>query len=349
LLTEDKSQAGDKGVTLLAFTRAVADLHAAGDRFDQHGSEAELKKVHEAFAAIEKLYPEEVLAAARALASRYRCPMHPDVTGAKGDLCRKCGMPLDSQVRLSPFTLPEGARPATIVKASIHTDAPLTPGTKVTARLHLNNRTGEPIVPTDLREVHTQKIHLLIVDGSLTDYHHEHPQPTGLPGEYAFSFTPQRPGPYRAWADVQPYMTGIQEYARADISAPSKSEPVTDTTQRLTAKADGLRYELHFASAPKVNQPVTGELRVTGADGKPCTQLEPTMAAFAHLVAFHSDGVTVLHIHPQGTRVLTSTDRGGPVLTFQFYAPKPGFYRLFSQVQLGGAQKFAPFGIQVAP
>jgi hypothetical protein len=42
-------------------------------------------------------------------------------------------------------------------------------------------------------------------------------------------------------------------------------------------------------------------------------------------------------------------NRGGPVLTFQFYAPKPGFYRLFSQVQLGGTQKFAPFGIQVEP
>ena len=59
----------------------------------------------------------------------------------------------------------------------------------------------------DLIEVHTQKIHLLINDASLTDYHHEHPKPTDMPGEYAFAFTPSNPGPYRIWADVVPAST----------------------------------------------------------------------------------------------------------------------------------------------
>src|ERR1700733_11310452 len=40
---------------------------------------------------------------------------------------------------------------------------------------HLN--TGRPVTLTDLKEVHTQKIHLLIIDDSLEDYSHVHPRP----------------------------------------------------------------------------------------------------------------------------------------------------------------------------
>jgi hypothetical protein len=118
------------------------------------------------------------------------------VTGKKNALCDKCGMPLDTFVRLSPFVLPEGARPAKIVKASVNTNEPVQVGARTNARLYLTNLLGEPILATDLREVHTQRIHLLIVDKSLSDYHHEHPNQTGKPGQYDFSFTPQKPGPY---------------------------------------------------------------------------------------------------------------------------------------------------------
>lgn len=34
---------------------------------------------------------------------------------------------------------------------------------------------------------------------------------------------------------------------------------------------------------------------------------------------------------------------------FRFYAPKPGYYRLYSQVQVGGTPRFAPFGLTVQP
>jgi hypothetical protein len=348
LLSEEKKTAtGGKAETLLSFARAVADLHEAGDRFDQPACEAALKKVKQLFSAMEQLYPSDVLNAARSLASRYCCPMHSDFAGKKADLCAKCGMPLDAQVRLSPFVLPEGARPAPVVQARIEMDAPLKRQEKVTGRLKLASRTGDAILLSDLREVHTQKIHLLIVDTSLTDYHHEHPQPTAVPGEYAFSFTPTKPGPYRAWADIQPYLTGIQEYARVEIPAGTNGEALPNTIPRLTAVADGLRYEIQFDSELKANQPAAGELHITRADGSPCRELEPTMGAFAHVVAFHQDRATVLHIHPQGSGALAPTDRGGPILRFQFYAPKAGFYRLFSKVQLGGEQKFAPFGIRV--
>ena len=53
---------------------------------------------------LEKLYEPAVLDQARALAQRYQCPMHPDVIGMKGETCPKCGMTLDTQIRLSAST-----------------------------------------------------------------------------------------------------------------------------------------------------------------------------------------------------------------------------------------------------
>ena len=347
---KDSSAPSEADSALLAFTREVAALHAAGDAFDQSASEAELEKVRTAFANMQKFYGRETLEAARDLAHRFRCPMHPEVVGKKNDLCPKCGMPLDTLARLSPFQLPEGATPAKMIKASVATDEPLQVGVKAQAHLYLRTLLGEPVLPTDLREVHTQKIHLLIIDESLSDYHHEHPEVGKTSGEYNFSFTPKKPGPYQVWADVQPYLTGIQEYAPAKISAPANGEALSDQAEKLTASVGGLRYKLSFAALPiKAGEPVTGKVRILREDGTPVTELEPVMEAFAHLVAFHADGKTVLHMHPKGMRRLTSNDRGGPELEFQFYGPKPGFYRLFVQTQMKGQQNFAPFGIIVQP
>jgi hypothetical protein len=99
----------------------------------------------------------------------------------------------------------------------------------------------------------------------------------------------------------------------------------------------------------KVDQPSQARLRVTSLDGTPFTRLEPVMATYAHLVGFNEDYKTVLHMHPNGSQLLTPKDRGGPELEFQLYATQPGFYRLFAQVQIKGVSKFIPFGINVAP
>jgi hypothetical protein len=184
----------------------------------------------------------------------------------------------------------------------------------------------------------------------LTDYHHEHPVPTRNPGEYSFSFTPSKPGSYRVWADVRPYPLGLQEYAMTDIRAATTGEPLTNRTVIFKATVDGLNYELILAQKTiQVGRPALARLRITTADGKGFTQLEPLMATFAHLVGFNQDYKTVMHIHPKGAPVLDPAARGGPELEFQIYALQPGFVRLFAQVQIEGRSRFAPFGLQIAP
>src|SRR6267154_2582893 len=88
----------------------------------------------------------------------------------------------------------------------------------------------------------------------------------------------------------------------------------------------------------KWRERVQQRLRVTETNGEPFTRLEPVMATFAHLVGFNEDYQTVLHMHPMGPPVLRRSERGGPELEFQIYALRPGFVRIFTQVQIGGVQ-----------
>ena len=298
------------------------------------------------YTEFEKLYDPRLIEQARALANQYRCAMHPEVVGSKGTSCPRCGMPLNSQVRLT-LEATNTAIPARMVKARVQIDAPLQVGVRVMGHLTLTSLGGEPITPDQLREVHTRKIHLLIIDGSLTDYHHEHPTPSAVPGCYDFSFTPQKPGTYRVWADVQPVATDVQEFAMTVIPADTRAEPLRIEPDCLTNTVNGLHYTIEFEQPVKSGEPVQATLHVTQADGSGYGQLEPIMGAFAHIVGFRDDRTSALHIHPELARPLHPNDRGGPDLRFRFYAAKPGFYRLFVQVQRNGQSEFVPFALNI--
>lgn len=349
-----KSAAPDSGaqkVDWTVFVRDVSALHTAADATQEEACDALMERLDGEFQKLQENADPALLQAAHQYAERFTCPMHPDVIGSRGDRCSKCGMPLDQPVVLLPSSLGGATSLVTqnAVRATISTDGPLEPGKPARAVLHLRRTHEAPVTIDELIETHTRKIHLLIVDASLTDYHHEHPQPNGTPGDYAFEFTPRKPGPYYAWADLRPLPLGLQEYDRTIIAGTGESESITDKETRLVADSEGFHFELTIEKGGiKVRQASDAKLCVT-REGKDFDQLEPVMGAFAHLVGFNEDGETVLHMHPMGAPVQKESDRGGPVLEFKIYATKAGFTRLFVQVQIDGRQVFAPFGLQVLP
>lgn len=344
------NRSGEFKASLTEFCSRVSALHLVADLDQQASSETELRKVLESFAKVKAYFSNEVVAQAQAYVETFTCPMHRDVVGKRSDLCPKCGMPLDQVARVLPSGSGFPSVGQKTVRASVTTAAPLTVGEPVAALLKLQRPNGDAVSPSDLIETHTKKVHLLIVDSSLTDYHHEHPVPTRNPGEYSFSFTPRKPGSYRVWADVRPDPLGLQEYAMTDIPAATSGEPLTNRNVNFKANADGLNYELILPQKTiQVGRPISARLRVTSADGKGFTQLEPLMGAFAHLVGFNEDYKTVMHMHPKGSLVVDPAARGGPELEFQIYALQPGFVRLFAQVQIDGRSRFIPFGLQIAP
>jgi hypothetical protein len=287
-----------------------------------------------------------------ARAAVYSCPMCRGVREFSADAtCFKCGMKLVPRVIPASSLYNTPGEPSVVLTPRL--DAPLVPGRAAQVTIKFARRKDvAPVLSDDLLIVHTERIHLLIVDESLSDYQHIHPAPAKVPGEYEFTITPTRPGPHRVFADIVPAASNVQEYAVCDLPGEAAHGDSLERAGLATSSAvEDLRFQIQWNTAglalqPK--QPVSASILVSTTDGRPFAQLEPLMGTYAHLVAFHEDRQTVLHIHPAGgADPQTPQDRGGPRFGFRWWAPKPGFYRLYVQVQAGGKQVFAPFALEV--
>lgn len=205
-----------------------------------------------------------------------------------------------------------------------------------------------PVPPELLKEMHTEKVHLLIIDDSLTDYSHIHPKPTKEPGVYEFDWAPtKKDANYRMWADLHPLDTDQQEYAIADLTA-SQTKGTIDKTPSSESTLDGLTFKLSFENPElQAGKATMGKVTITDDKGKPVTNLEPLMGAFAHIVGFSYDFQSIVHIHPMGKEPTNPSDRGGPDLQFHIEPEKAGFLKLFVQVKINGKEIFAPFGLVV--
>ena len=224
-------------------------------------------------------------------------------------------------------------------------DGTIAAGKTVRIGLKLSRRAdGGPVSFADLAVAHTKKLHLLIVDPSLSDYQHIHPEEGATAGNYSFLFTPKTSGGYRVWADVVPVATGKQEYVRTDFGKTSPAK--IDRAESTQATVDGYVFTLNWESEPKAGRQTMGTVTVT-KDGAPFAGLEPIMAAFAHIVAFPEDFESVLHVHPMGKEPERESERGGPTLQFHLETGKPGFVKIFAQVRIGGRELYAPFGVRV--
>jgi len=283
----------------------------------------------------------------------YSCPMCRGVRelDSKKD-CFKCGMALVPRVVPASSVYNTPGKPSVLVTPAL--DAPLTVGKPARITIKLTRaKDGKAVTSDDLLVVHTEKIHLLIVDETLSDYHHEHPVPVEPAGTYSFGFTPRKPGKYRVFADIMPRESNVQEYAMCELAASTPDgNPVEKQGSPTSSGAGRLRFQLVWNSGGRplrAKQVVDATITISDENGKLFTLLEPVMGTYSHLVAFHEDHQTVLHIHPVGAEPQTPADRGGPKFYVRFWAPKPGFYRLYVQVQADGRQWFAPFALNVDP
>ena len=242
-----------------------------------------------------------------------------------------------------------GASPAT-VQSEILPVENRAAGKSVPTVIRLTGADGKPLSLDQLEVAHTEKIHLLVIDQSLTDYHHLHPVAGDKPGEYRFDFAPKFGGTYHVWADLVPKATGKQEYSKTTVKVEGPAGTPNNSVN-TTADVDGYRFSLTTEkNAPlQAGKATLVKVKVTGPDGRDFSKLEPVMGAFAHMVAFPADLGSVTHVHPMGTEPKTNAERGGPELSFHVEADKPGFQKFFLQTQIGGKEKFAAFGLNVEP
>lgn len=264
----------------------------------------------------------------------------------------KAGNAIEFCDPLNPQFIPVVAARSPVTMA-IATSTPATSGQTVNATITLKTGSGKPVTPEDLLVSHTRRLHLLIVDPTLEDYQHVHPDPSGRAGEWTFAFTPRRTGAYRIFADFTPAATARGLYASVDLEvsgAPGHAgvaNPATASRVRRGAETGDYRFTLTPAqNPPRAGQPIDLRFAVARADGG-AVPLEPVMGAFAHLVAFDPTRSGFAHLHPMETDLLKRPDATQPVLNFKLTIPTAGTYVVWAQVNLGGKEMFVPFDLEV--
>ena len=233
--------------------------------------------------------------------------------------------PVDMQISLS-------GEPATGVEQKVTLEL-LTPG-------------GMPIAPHELAITHTEKLHVMVIDPSLEDYHHVHPQPEGISGKYTFTVTPKRAGTYRVLVEMVPLLTRRQVIATGTIDVKG-SEREIDFERRSESTVDGIHFVLK--GVPELIR--TGidyrfDLDVLTVEGD-AVMLEEIMGAKGHMVAFDAERKGFAHMHPLDSVVSKQSVDSGAGLAFLFNVPNPGWYRVFSQIQVAGREVFGSFDVWV--
>jgi hypothetical protein len=237
------------------------------------------------------------------------------------------------------------------VALTLKTAAAPTAGREVQVTLRMTTANNKPIAPEDLVVMHTRKLHLLIADSSLTDYQHLHPEPTRVPGEWSFTFTPTLGGIYRIFADFTPAATNRSLYANVDLVVAGEQLSTPELAAAMTPSWIGQRDAYRLELAPATRQIRAGQatdlkFSVTNTGGG-AVGLEPVMDAYAHLVAFDTARSGFAHLHPMDADPGVAPDSIKPTLSFKITIPAAGRYVIWAQLKINGREKFVPFWFDV--
>ncbi len=205
----------------------------------------------------------------------------------------------------------------------------------------LRDAQGKPLTPNDLATIHTKKIHTMIVDSSLNDYHHLHPVYDPASGLFTCQFTPQSGAPYKMWNDLTLNGANQSTPIVCDLPSSARYSIPAHISQQSRVTAGDARAEITSDAPLRAGTAAMLTITLRDGAGQPLTHLEPIMGAYAHLAAFSADGQHFSHIHPVGY------DNGA--LTFHLTPEIAGGHKFFLQIQRDGAVQTIPFGQVIAP
>ena len=245
------------------------------------------------------------------------------------------------------------------------------------------NQPGAALLPDHGKLMHM----FLVEADALAAFAHVHPAPAGedvfevalppLPaGEYRIfadivlenGFAPTLVDTVRL-----PQSAGVP--SRAPASDPDDSwaelQPRGASTSPQYALPSGRTLRWERDGAVVADAETTLRFVVAEPDGSPAA-LEPYMGMLSHAAVLRDDGSVFVHLHPAGSINLTAQQRfaaaeaagGGAVepaaghmrhaadgpadsVSFPFVFPRPGAWRIFVQVKIGGSVETAAFDVDV--
>lgn len=256
----------------------------------------------------------------------YACPMHPEVTGAKGDKCSKCGMELQavSKEATAELAVKISTTPA-VIEAGKSTN--------------LTVAVTDGIKPIPLEEVHEMKMHLLLFNEDLSWFDHIHPQEQ-KDGSYTVSEIFPNGGNYLLFTDYKPVgLAGAVNMQKVEVKGTTAASKM-DYKPKLVAKVGGFKMTLLNGADLKTNRSQDLQFSVE-KNGKKLQEsdFENYLGATAHIVMIGKEDKDFLHIHPV-------SDKRFPIYA-QTSIKKAGVYRMWAQFQIDGKLHTADFTVNV--
>ncbi|GJF32489.1 hypothetical protein KNE206_51890 [Kitasatospora sp. NE20-6] len=178
----------------------------------------------------------------------------------------------------------------------------------------------------------TERMHLYAVRSDLTGFQHLHPV-MAPDGTWRAPLAALTPGSWRVYTSFTPDSgagkgTAMVLSRTVTVDGDATAEPLP--APAATAVADG--YTVTVQGDPAA---LTGHGLTIGItrDGRPVTDLQPYLDAYAHLTAFHEGDAAFAHLHPVSR---ADGDHGGPDLSFHGEFGRSGLWRLFLQFRTAG-------------
>lgn len=236
---------------------------------------------------------------------------------------------------------------------------------------------------SDLIPDHGHLMHLFLVrTPGLDAIAHLHPR-RAADGTFGQAVPRLPAGTYRLYGDLV-HANGIDETVTTTLTlAGTGGEPgdgsarfdPDDAAAVLPAAANAQAPAFAFsdgsgrlqwldARAARAGQTVVLELEADGADGRPLPGVEPYMGMAGHAMIVARDGSVFAHVHPTGSVPMAamalvdgpaavdhSRHHGmvfPPRIRFPCVFPRPGAYRVFVQVKIGGKVETAVWDVDVA-
>lgn len=235
-----------------------------------------------------------------------------------------------------------GAEKYTSIETEIINQTKIKKGEPYQILLRIRNKDGKAITDSELADTYGKKIHLLVVDKSLTDYHHIHPKYDSEKAAFVISFIPNTNNEYNIWSNFQ-LQENSQNIVTKNAIKSASNYDIYPAIQHTNIIENG-EITVTIEAKPPLAAGIDSHMscKIISKSGKPI-KLEEIMGASAHLVGFSKDGSDMIHCHPTEKNI---TSDG--TLNFHIAPEKEGFTKFFLQTKMDGKETIIPFGQYIA-
>ncbi|MBN9391066.1 MAG: copper-translocating P-type ATPase [Chloroflexi bacterium] len=227
-----------------------------------------------------------------------------------------------------------------------------------------DTRTGQPVTAQGLQLLHTQLMHLIVVNSDNTFFRHLHPEGTNQ-GLYTFTVTFPADGQYRVYNEFE--LAGGQPNGQSILyrhdftvgQGNNNASPTLAAGGQTVQQLSGLKVTLEKPAQIKAGQAAEMVFKFE-KDGQPFQGLEPYLGEPSHMIVIGQDGNSFRHLHghvpgaaPMSENAMDATPsqgqgqdtmngetasnvRYGPEVAYDLKFDQAGKYQIWAEFQYQG-------------